>query len=250
MKLIASDFDGTIRNSGAGMDEDVQAIKRWREAGNLFGLISGRNFPALSSIEEYYKIPCDFLLADSGNTCMYRGDFLFTVKCSGDIIPALGQYILAGGGSYLVINMQDRIMVLYQRPGDSIRGIKVPENEWNEIGFFTQISSVHDTSIQAKQMTDNINHEFGKYVTAFQNGRCIDTVAAGRSKATGIGDLASHLRIAHNDIFCVGDNYNDLTMIDAYRSCVVSGAKDEIKAHATLSVVDSVKDMIDLLLHI
>jgi len=41
MKIIASDYDGTL-NEG-GMDEEKRlAIRKWQEAGNLFGIVSGR----------------------------------------------------------------------------------------------------------------------------------------------------------------------------------------------------------------
>ena len=39
--FIASDFDGTI-NTDNGRDRD--AILKWREAGNIFSVISGRKY--------------------------------------------------------------------------------------------------------------------------------------------------------------------------------------------------------------
>ncbi len=43
MKLIASDFDGTITRYGKVWEEDLAAIQKWRAEGNLFGIVSGRD---------------------------------------------------------------------------------------------------------------------------------------------------------------------------------------------------------------
>lgn len=48
----------------------------------------------------------------------------------------------------------------------------------------------------------------------FQNGTFIDIVAAGCSKATGIKAVAAALGIAEEDVACIGDNFNDLPMIE------------------------------------
>jgi hydroxymethylpyrimidine pyrophosphatase-like HAD family hydrolase len=41
MKIIASDYDGTLNHGGIG-EEKRNAIKKWREKGNKFGIVSGR----------------------------------------------------------------------------------------------------------------------------------------------------------------------------------------------------------------
>ena len=41
MKIIASDFDGTINYNGRVSDEDKAAIKRFRAAGNRIGIVTG-----------------------------------------------------------------------------------------------------------------------------------------------------------------------------------------------------------------
>ena len=46
MKIIASDYDGTLNHGGID-DIKRNAISEWRKAGNLFGLVSGRGAPDL-----------------------------------------------------------------------------------------------------------------------------------------------------------------------------------------------------------
>ena len=41
MKILASDYDGTLNYNGID-DRKRMALDKWRTAGNLFGLVSGR----------------------------------------------------------------------------------------------------------------------------------------------------------------------------------------------------------------
>ena len=41
MKIICSDYDGTL-NHGGITDEKLSAIRKWQENGKLFAVVSGR----------------------------------------------------------------------------------------------------------------------------------------------------------------------------------------------------------------
>ena len=41
MKLLATDYDGTLKYAKHIMPEDLQAIQDWKKAGNLFVLCTG-----------------------------------------------------------------------------------------------------------------------------------------------------------------------------------------------------------------
>ena len=52
--------------------------------------------------------------------------------------------------------------------------------------------------------------------------------------------LAEALGVDREDIFVVGDNFNDIAMLDAFNSFVVENACDEVKKHASMGIVPSV----------
>ena len=62
MKIILSDFDGTIF---FGKDKDYSktaaAVKRWQEEGNLFGMVTGRSLTHLLQDLEPLSITPDYL---------------------------------------------------------------------------------------------------------------------------------------------------------------------------------------------
>ena len=43
MKILASDYDGTLRTEELVDINDVHAIHEFRAAGNMFGLVTGRS---------------------------------------------------------------------------------------------------------------------------------------------------------------------------------------------------------------
>ena len=65
MKIIGSDYDGTLNYKGFD-EKKLRALKRWREAGNVFALVSGRGAQDILRIYNETEFPCDYLLGDSG----------------------------------------------------------------------------------------------------------------------------------------------------------------------------------------
>lgn len=85
MKILASDYDGTL-NCGSIDDKKRVAISRWRSAGNLFGLISGRNLDDLVTQLVQERLECDFLVANNGAVIATAdGTVLDKVRCEGNI---------------------------------------------------------------------------------------------------------------------------------------------------------------------
>ena len=44
MKVLATDFDGTLFRDRTITPADLNAIRRFRRAGNRFGIVTGRHF--------------------------------------------------------------------------------------------------------------------------------------------------------------------------------------------------------------
>ena len=46
LRIIASDFDGTLMREASVTYADAESIKIWQKKGNLFGLVTGRDLYA------------------------------------------------------------------------------------------------------------------------------------------------------------------------------------------------------------
>ena len=65
MKVLASDFDGTLFFKGKFREEDLKQIRTFQAQGNLFGLCTGRPLAGITeAIRE--SVRCDFMILSSG----------------------------------------------------------------------------------------------------------------------------------------------------------------------------------------
>ena len=61
----------------------------------------------------------------------------------------------------------------------------------------------------------------------------------------GVGELAGHFGVEKENIYVVGDNFNDLAMLRSYRSFAVANAPLDGHKCATMGVSPHVSDMIE-----
>ena len=85
MKIIASDYDGTLNHNGID-EKKKNAISEWRKKGNLFGIISGRGYPSLKSVIDRVPFEYDFLVCNNGALiCDSDGNVITETKCDGSL---------------------------------------------------------------------------------------------------------------------------------------------------------------------
>ena len=246
MKLIASDFDGTIRADEKGLARDIAAIEKWKTAGNKFAIISGRNAPQIRDIALKYNLPADYVLGDSGNTCYIKDKLEYYHSSSMDVLKELYDLLIEHKTYYIVINSPKVATVVFRDKADF--GLSNTFGDLQDISEFTQVSAVFNSFDEAKEAAAAVNAHFGSKLCALQNFQCLDIVPEGRNKAVSVEYLAKKLGIDENDIYTVGDNFNDILMLDRFSSFVVENAHEEVKTHASMKVIPTVADMIEYLL--
>ena len=77
MKILASDFDETIYylDDPVKTDDNVEAIKRFVSAGNIFCIITGRNYTSLKKILIEKNIPYSYLICEDGAKIFNNMDY-------------------------------------------------------------------------------------------------------------------------------------------------------------------------------
>ena len=243
--LLASDFDGTI-GSGQRLEGDVRGVKAFREAGHYFGLVSGRNADSLRYVCDRAGIERDFCLSDSGGVC-YRGDeLLFAALNDEELMCPLAEFLLERNTSIVSVNRPDGADILYYRNPEGEVTTELPKKEWVARPF-TQMCGAFESGERSREIAKEVEERFPA-LTALPNWGCLDIVPRGRDKAVGLTQLATLLGVEKEDVYVVGDNFNDLAMLDAFNSFVVENACDEVKAHASMGIVSSVGALCELLL--
>jgi len=238
MKILATDFDGTV-NYGGWPREKYEALRKWREAGNLFGLVSGRGVPDLLMLSDENALICDFLIADNGAVIAMPDGGIISEETNDFSIARKLINFLFKNPECTWASVRNAETEYFVKPGNiPLNPGDVHEDRLPEMDYFTQISTSFPDIGTVPIVIGSIKSEFGGLLNPMQNNCCIDIVKGGINKSVGIGNYAKFMGVSENDIVVAGDNANDADMIRDYRSYAVGGAIDSIKQLATYTVYD------------
>lgn len=226
MKILASDFDGTLYfpQEGGLRPGDIRAIEEFQERGHKFGLSTGRPLEGVRGMLGE-KIRPDFYVLCSG-ALVLTGDLEPIHACPMD--PA---------GVKLVLDLwtsqpRQGLGVVFTR-----REVYIPDDFYHSdfvrknpafAGLFLPLSQLNQTEepvygislscgseLLAEELLDQMRKEgMLDQVQAFQNCTSLDLVAPGCSKAKGLEKLKAYYGITQ-PVACIGDSYNDLPMLQS-----------------------------------
>ena len=251
MKILATDYDGTLKYAQHIMPEDLEAIQKWKEAGNLFVICTGRSMESIKEQADIYDIPVDYFVTNNGGMVFDKdGVELFSTYL--DYITALDIMYIAkeieGVCSYVVNDgyHRHRVVVNSELPERRYLTLKpdLEENEVMDLGQFAQVViSMVETSY-AMSLADQINANFSDIVHAYSNNFVVDVVAKGVSKANGLEFVCEFEDVSDIDVYTIGDSHNDIPLMEfGFNGACMSTALDDVKEHATTEY-DSIHDMI------
>lgn len=251
-KLIVSDFDGTLITSDQKVLPEVQeAISRYVSDGGIFAVCTGR---ILASI-----LPRVRALGLRG----------LVIACQGTVIADIqtGEYIRHGGltpeqsseicaafeGQRQFVNAycDDRFLTdipadnPYLKIYEAVTGVKSEHVPTGLSQFILQnkiscqkvasLCTAEDRPALYKYMKDNFAH---KYDVTCSADVLVEVSPLGDTKGAALKFLAAHYGIDIAETVAVGDNLNDITMIEAAGVGVAVGnAVAELKAAADFVTV-------------
>ncbi len=242
MKIIASDYDGTLNHGGID-DKKRNAIKEWREKGNKFGIVSGRVVDDLLKIYKKDELDLDFLLACNGAVILTTdGKILKEDRIDGDILKPLLDFLFSLGADWATIQ-SDRSYIIDENDNDRLPD-EFTRKTLPNLKYFIQVSTILEDDEEAEEVTNAVREKFGDKLNPLQNGRCIDIVSAKINKAKGLYDYLELVGGKYEDMITVGDNINDTHMIKEFRSYAMANGVQSIKDIADYEI-ESVIELIE-----
>ena len=269
--LFGSDYDGTFRRYGATPEpSDIEAVKRFREAGGIFGIVTGRTPSEMTFVIEQFSELCDFLLCATGGVCLFPdGTMAFISETTSEDLPELYRISRECGAKHCHSDAMSltgfaTMEELHDAfPGEGadeqyfINGyvggrpcnVCVTPEAMKYIKGFTQYTSYFEGNEGSLRTIDAINAAFpGKYKCHYL-GVGFDMTPAYVNKTRGLALVADHFGIPHEDIYTAGDGWNDVDMLKAYNGISMSGTAKEIMESAKW-VYDSVGEAIQALFNV
>lgn len=243
MKLLASDYDGTLNHNGID-DNKRNMISKWQKAGNVFALISGRGPESVLQIYREKKFPCDYLIANNGAIIFTpEGKIISDIRCEGATAFPLLRLLFENGCPFGDVQTAFPCTV-HRDTADCEESDDYTLGNVPPIPYFNQISTRLPDFESAAEVTETIRRNFGEILNPLQNGICIDIVRRDMNKAKGLYLLRDYLGIDSDDIITVGDNVNDLDMLREFRSYAMENGVDCVKEIADY-VTEGISELIE-----
>jgi HAD superfamily hydrolase (TIGR01484 family) len=250
-RIMASDFDGTLRHYNAphpyvGRD-DMEAIAAFREHGNLFGMCSGR---ALDSIlkASVGMPPSDFYIVSSGAVYAEPSPNGVKIVSETEIPRSLARDLYGHlcGHRIFYVHLNGILYRVGKKESGEHAQVFVDSFDDLPEGRIHQVSAGTASSDTAFEAVRQLKKIYGRKLAVYQNNDHIDITDKTCSKGTGIGELRKRTG-GKMLIGGIGDSFNDIPLLKAADVAFTfrfSPAK--VKAEADY-VVDSAAEALGIL---
>ncbi len=191
MKLIASDFDGTIFIDEKIKTEDIRAIRDFQDKGNLFGFVTGRTYHSLFVLIEG-KIDPDFVIANNGSHIFVK---------NGKEMTEILKYSLD----------QDKIMDVIDFYGRKFptRIFTDKDRAVDKISDLREGEEILSLAIYSDNMLEN---PFQEDLSFHKSIGVTDVINSAVSKQTGIEFIKDFYGF-DKEIIAIGDDFNDIEFL-------------------------------------
>ena len=243
IKLIASDMDDTLLNNNREISpRNEAAIKKAIESGIVFTLASGRMYCSMQPYAQ--KLGLDVPLV-SYNGALVKGALSGKVYVNSPLklqtALDLLQYVKENG-HYVQVYMGDKLYVKeeneYSRMYANISGIQA-------VAIGEEIYSIKEAPNKLLLMTATENFEAtwkdveekfkGLVDVTSSKDNYLELMEPGVNKWQAVKQLAESFGIKPEEIMCIGDSNNDLSMIkNAGIGVAVANAKPQVQKYAKM----------------
>ena len=272
-RLISTDLDGTIVFNGSIPLRDREAMARWRAAGNLLVINTGRSVSAL----EHVVVPMGL---EFDNAILYTGAVIvdedIRVRCSTALPPGVVEDILdfveGAPGVAVFTTGLDEDLLIYDTigSGSDLLTLFRPATRRDLDGREVIGVPMRFTDLEMASRTETyLRRRWDGQAVGFRNQDFIDVVPASASKGAGLrqlvaslseppaqdpaGDVASDIAgvsepVEPIETWSIGDSWNDITMHQAAdHAYALPWSPPEVVEQCD-GTVSSLADLIDSLL--
>lgn len=243
MKILASDFDGTFYVNSKFSKEDMEAVKKFQEAGHLFGFCTGRPLNGITPFFDQWDFRPDFYIVNTGSVVADRDlSIVLDHRIDSELVKSL---LKEYKNEHFFIHSKDNYFTTLPKREDEtddmithLEDPNVLDHEWiNSFSFF------FSSTKEAKEHKREIEEKTG--LSVYVNNMILDCIPYGCSKATGIDALVDFLKVDPSCVYTIGDSFNDLPMISYNENGFTFPFSPKEVQNQARWIVSNVKECID-----
>ncbi|WP_067779352.1 HAD-IIB family hydrolase [Actinomyces vulturis] len=258
--LLASDLDGTLVFDRLVSQRDREAIARWRDAGHVFAIASGRSRGLVGYACADSDLSYDYAIASSGAAILNaQGELVDSTPMDPEVVRGAAQvfmsrqdvsmFVTTTDGDFAVhdaldyVHNPDALVINHFLPGtlDEMANHAV-----------TALTIVTPDVVIAKDLERQVKELFPDDTDSFRSHGFLDVVAAGVHKGMGVDHVRSQCEqtgMSIDKVICVGDSWNDIPMFHmADYPVAMDGVAPDVTEAARHNSTPAVADLIDRLL--
>ena len=201
MKILASDFDNTIYylDDEEKNKKNIEAIKKFVSYGNIFCIITGRNYTDLKTYLNKYDIPYTYLICEDGAKIFNNVDYcLHTILLSPKETERIVRIIKENNWNYYLDD-----------------GYNTTENYNDCVKVVIKCSEEE----KQKEIVDIIKKEIPVHVYASRSH--INIINSTVNKEKALKRLFNLEGLNYDLLRVIGDNDNDYEMLKEFEGAVI-----------------------------
>ncbi|KQY84297.1 phosphatase [Paenibacillus sp. Root52] len=271
MKLFATDLDGTLLNRDSQISpENAAAIHRAQQEGLRVTIATGRVYSDVVTISLEGGIKTPVIGSNGATIHDENGERLFHLPLERETAASVMQWLedhdcyyeaSTQQGIYAPINSHNAMLaemdrILGASPSEDvarlIRAVKkhYDKKDYHRVNSHQEIpAEAHIYNIMAFSMNPDQLREGRQYFAARSDVAMVvssehnfEMQHPDVSKGNALSKLAAHLNIAMEDTVSIGDNFNDVSMLQmAGLGIAMGNAEPEIKALAKAITLTNVE---------
>jgi len=231
--LIASDFDNTLVYTQGALDaglpipelsaRDRAALDRFLGEGGYFTVATGRAVPAFAEYAAKLPMNAPAIVANGAGLYDYRRDaYLCTAFLSPQVRAHIGELLAALPGTAFEVYHPDR-RIHCMHPNRFIESHEhLTRTEAERVASFDEID-LPLIKVLFEDETDRLEtiRAFvlsrpwhAEYELIYSGDHLLEMTARGATKGGMVLRLAEMLGVKREDIYCMGDHANDLSMLE------------------------------------
>lgn len=201
MKILASDFDKTLYiQDSKSFEKNIDTIKKFISDGNIFIIITGRSYFNIKVLLNKYSIPYSYLICEDGAKIYDSNDYCISTVM---IDPSIVNKIISTVDDHLYNYLLDDGYNYTNNINDCVK-IAIPYDNFD------------DACLLLEEIKNNVS------VEGYISDKHININSSGVNKCNALKRIMNIEKFNYNDIHVIGDDINDLEMIQHFNGVVMS----------------------------
>lgn len=229
-KVLVSDYDQTLYLDDEGIEANKLAIRKFREAGNIFIIATGRSFTDFKKKSDAYSLEYDYVILNHGSIILDNKDnVIFCETIDKNIVQDIKKNI------HLEKSISHFCCSLFESRVDF---------DYKDL---TKIEARYSNKEDAWSINESINKKYSEYVNSyFLSSNSIEIISSKTNKSYAIRILINKLNINKEEVVTVGDGYSDIEMVRSFNGYAMEDSVPELKEIAKGSV-KSISDLLEMI---